>query len=188
MQKPHFSRSRVSLARHPSGCAPPSLLKHFLSSVVHHCFSRRYFRDRFFDFHVGSIFAFVFSQKKFRAPLARGILLFKECKHFRAGFSQIELFRYFLILYVFSHLSVSCSLIWPIVPVSPDPLNCSRSAVRIWSCVGCTAAGAGEAVAAGGAPAADPDCFWRQRRNGLIPCCPIITAVLRAAALPLRRT
>ena len=29
--------------RVPSGCAPPSLLKHFLSSVVHHCFSRRYF-------------------------------------------------------------------------------------------------------------------------------------------------
>ena len=36
--------------RVPSGCAPPSLLKHFLSSLVHHCFSRRYFRDSFLIF------------------------------------------------------------------------------------------------------------------------------------------
>ena len=57
--------------RVPSGCAPPSLLKHFLSSLVHHCFSRRYFRDSFFDFHVGSIFAFVFSSQKKSARLRR---------------------------------------------------------------------------------------------------------------------
>ena len=50
-------------------------------------------------FHVGSILALVFSSpKNFRPPPARGILLLKECKHFRAGFSQIELFRYLLVI------------------------------------------------------------------------------------------
>ena len=48
-------------------------------------------------FHVGSILALVFSSpKNLRAP--SGILLLKECKHFRAGFSQIELFRYLLVI------------------------------------------------------------------------------------------